>query len=252
MQIIVDTNEDGFTRANIEAICATGESSKKATALDDQIGEKGFGFKAVFSVAHTVHVQSGLWSFSFKHHKGENGLGMVTPLVTAATSLPKGVTTRFTLTLTDTIRRDYEKLLAFAAELPMSTILFLKKLKKINIDRSHLNSDEVHVQIMKNNLTKGHVEVHQRTVKSKGSTVVSDETEANAYEIHSLEFEDMPEDDARKGRTTAKVDLAFPFDKNTRKPKTSETGQYVFAYLPLQEPHTQLQVCSHESKIETL
>ena len=44
-EFIVETNEDGFTRANVEAICATGKSSKKTSALDNHIGEKGFGFK---------------------------------------------------------------------------------------------------------------------------------------------------------------------------------------------------------------
>lgn len=58
--LIVEINEDGFKRKNIEAICATGRSSKKATEDDDHIGEKGFGFKLVFSIADEVKIQSGL------------------------------------------------------------------------------------------------------------------------------------------------------------------------------------------------
>ncbi|KAF1351570.1 hypothetical protein EJ07DRAFT_159316 [Lizonia empirigonia] len=63
----IETNEDGFTRANVEAICATGKSSKKASATEDFTGEKGFGFKSVFSIAEEVRIQSGVWSFRFEH-----------------------------------------------------------------------------------------------------------------------------------------------------------------------------------------
>jgi hypothetical protein len=58
--LVVETNQDGFKRANIEAICATGKSSKKMTDTNDQNGEKGFDFKLVFSVAEEVQVQSSL------------------------------------------------------------------------------------------------------------------------------------------------------------------------------------------------
>jgi hypothetical protein len=61
---VVETNEDGFSRANIEAICAMGEISKKASDTDDRIGEKGFGFKSVFSIADEVTVQSGYGLFA--------------------------------------------------------------------------------------------------------------------------------------------------------------------------------------------
>jgi hypothetical protein len=74
--LVFETNEDGFTRAKIEAICAAETSSKKASASDNYIGEKGFGFKSVFSVAYQVHVQSGLWSLQFKHKQGDDGLGI--------------------------------------------------------------------------------------------------------------------------------------------------------------------------------
>ncbi|PVI03660.1 hypothetical protein DM02DRAFT_652431 [Periconia macrospinosa] len=66
-KFIFETNEDGFTRANVAAICGTSKSSKKASAIAQNIGEKGFGFKYVCRIAQEVRVQSGVWSFAFKY-----------------------------------------------------------------------------------------------------------------------------------------------------------------------------------------
>ena len=130
---IIDTNEDGFTRANVNAICATGKSSKKISQLDDHIGEKGFGFKSVFAVATKVHIQSGVWSFCFEHSRGQSGLGMVTPMDESPTPLAKNTTTRITLTLTDNGRAAYEKLVDAVEELPDTVIFFLQKLENLTI-----------------------------------------------------------------------------------------------------------------------
>jgi len=72
---VIDSNEDGFSKANINAICSTGESTK--TFSQGYIGEKGIGFKSVFKVARKVHVQSGPFSFSFKYQHGEEKMGLV-------------------------------------------------------------------------------------------------------------------------------------------------------------------------------
>jgi hypothetical protein len=132
--LIVETNEDGFKRANIEAICATGKSSKKMTDTDDQMGEKGFGFKSVFSVAEEVQVQSGLWSFCFIHRKGEDGLGMATPLDAVPDDLLADVTTRITLRYSEEAKQEYARLLEALLYLPDTTILFLQRLRSIHVE----------------------------------------------------------------------------------------------------------------------
>jgi hypothetical protein len=131
---ILETNEDGFKRANIEAICATGKSSENMTGTDDQMGEKGFGFKSVFAIANEVQVQSGLWSFRFRHRKGEDGLGMVTPLDATPETLPADVTTRITLRYSDEAKQEYSRLLEAIHNLPDTTILFLQRLRSIHIE----------------------------------------------------------------------------------------------------------------------
>lgn len=57
-------NEQGFTKSNVRAITAIGESTKKKLAGERTIGEKGVGFKSVFSVASKVEIHSGDFNFA--------------------------------------------------------------------------------------------------------------------------------------------------------------------------------------------
>ena len=63
--IITKYNETGFTRENIRAITAIGESTKNRLLENDTktIGEKGVGFKTIFSVASKVKISSGDYHF---------------------------------------------------------------------------------------------------------------------------------------------------------------------------------------------
>ena len=57
-ELTINYNEDGFTKSNVRAITAIGESTKKLLYSDSihVIGEKGVGFKAVFCVAEKVQI----------------------------------------------------------------------------------------------------------------------------------------------------------------------------------------------------
>lgn len=63
--LTAEYNEVGFSRANIRAITAIGESTKNKLFKGqyDAIGEKGVGFKTIFSVASKVIIRSGEFSF---------------------------------------------------------------------------------------------------------------------------------------------------------------------------------------------
>jgi hypothetical protein len=104
------------------------------TDTDDQIEEKGFGFKSVFSVAEEVQVQSGLWSFCLRHRKGEDGLGMDTPLDAVPDDLLADVTTRITLRYSEEAKQGYARLLEALLYLPDTTILFLQRLRSIHVE----------------------------------------------------------------------------------------------------------------------
>lgn len=61
-------NEKGFTPENVIAITGIAEKAKNISANKIEIGEKGIGFKSVFGIAESVHIQSGF--FSFKLFRG--------------------------------------------------------------------------------------------------------------------------------------------------------------------------------------
>jgi hypothetical protein len=241
----IETNEDGFTRENVEAICATGKSSKKHAAENQQTGEKGFGFKSVFSVAGEVHVQSGLWSFRFRHRQGEDGLGMVTPLEATPEDLPPDVTTRITLRLTSSDSEEYKRLLEAITDMPDTTLLFLRQLPSICIDITHTDGRKEVIRVRKvaSALEKARID------KSR-DTNGNEELTASAYLMFQHVVEKMPRNDRRLGQTATSVDLAFPIDPVTGQYQISPMGQYLFAYLPLQRL-PQLPVSLNFSQFET-
>ncbi|KAF2107406.1 hypothetical protein BDV96DRAFT_653752 [Lophiotrema nucula] len=232
--IVIDTNEDGFTRANVEAICATGKSSKKASASDDHIGEKGFGFKAVFSVAEKVHVQSGWWSFAFEHRRGDNGLGMVTPLEAPREILPDTMKTRITLTLSDDSDNAYDRLVRAAKDIPDTTIFFLQRLRLIRMEVQQPDESYERIAISKKKQpTTKIVSIHRSSSQYQDGEETLFSNESRDYYVFEHTVCDMPKDERRKDRIRAKVELAFPVDSKKREPILSNLGQHVFAYLPL-------------------
>lgn len=56
-------NEIGFSKQDLRAITAIGESTKKKLLNHETIGEKGIGFKSVFSIAEKVEIHSNQYHF---------------------------------------------------------------------------------------------------------------------------------------------------------------------------------------------
>ncbi|KAN0136170.1 hypothetical protein V8E53_006030 [Lactarius tabidus] len=64
--VVFECNELGFSADNIKAICDIGASTKMHEKSTRRfIGEKGIGFKSVFTVANEMHLSSGPYSFHF-------------------------------------------------------------------------------------------------------------------------------------------------------------------------------------------
>jgi hypothetical protein len=237
---VIETNEDGFNRKNIEAICATGQSSKKSSSSKEYTGEKGFGFKSVFSIANEVRIQSGLWSFKFEHQKKDNGLGMVTPLESTAVDLPTDTTTRITLCLTQQAIEDYTRLLDAVLDLPDTSLFFLRKLSTVHINLTRQDgSREVH-SIRKTVLEDGALVRIDRSLSSSSTETIA----SSLYYQVRHQIDSMPHDERRRDQKTVVVHLAFPVDPVTKEPQQSDIGQHVFAYLPLHRvPHLPVRSC---------
>ena len=75
----IDCNEVGFSKANVEALCRIGASTKKdKERTKGYIGEKGIGFKSIFKVADTVHISSRGYAFKFDRR---GMLCMIVPII---------------------------------------------------------------------------------------------------------------------------------------------------------------------------
>lgn len=223
--VVVDSNEDGFTEHNIRAICSVGQSTK--TCIQGYIGEKGIGFKSVFTVARKVHVQSEPYSFVFEYRRedaSDNGLGMVTPLNENHLPMPPGVRTRMILYLRD----DYDRaqLRQDFLALPDTLLLFLKKLKQlsVNFELSDCPQYDVTYTLSPNETGRpsNRVMIEKR---------IGESTSTQDFWIKRRQVRDMPADPARRDVHEAEVVLAFPIDAN-EVPVIKD--QHVFAYLPLQ------------------
>ncbi|KAK6076608.1 hypothetical protein SCUP515_05437 [Seiridium cupressi] len=77
-KLTITSNELGFTFNDVDAISDITKSTKRINERGqrDSTGEKGIGFKSVFSVADVVEIRSGFFSFKFDCHQK---LGMVVP-----------------------------------------------------------------------------------------------------------------------------------------------------------------------------
>jgi hypothetical protein len=231
-RVIIDLNEDGFTEANIKAICSTGDSTKSKANTNGYIGEKGIGFKSVFRAAHKVHIQSGFFSFAFEYKREHDptGLGMVTPINHQYFNLPSGIRTRITLELLDTC--DKVDLFQQFENLPDTLLLFLTKLKRLDF----------HIQLSESDM----LEKTYQLKSNDNRFTIHKTVRSIATDLHFLTFRttirDMPEDELRtitateteeaQRITKADIVLAFPLDKNDF-PIVED--QHVFAFLPLRK-----------------
>eukprot|EP00966_Prymnesium_polylepis_P042050 976465-Prymnesium_polylepis.1 len=76
--LLAANNEQGFAEANVWALCDVAKSTK--SCKEGFIGEKGIGFKAVFTVSDYPHVASNGFEFKMKHKDVSGGeLGFVVP-----------------------------------------------------------------------------------------------------------------------------------------------------------------------------
>ncbi|RDH24776.1 hypothetical protein M747DRAFT_252824 [Aspergillus niger ATCC 13496] len=232
-RIVVDCNEDGFTHENIVAICNVGKSSK--TGAQGYIGEKGIGFKSVFMVAWKVHIQSGDFSFSFRHKPGGSGMGMISPIWEDVEEQLQRPMTRMTLYLhEDTAPR--ETAMQQFRELQDTLLLFTKNLQRLGVfmyddDEKQLSSTVFAISSQNENL-----KVLTKTLLAPDGT--SEELTRN-YHLTKYVAHDLPgsenrtyTDKERETRAYSRADiiLAFPVTKNS---VPVIEPQDVFAFLPI-------------------
>ncbi|KAJ6786166.1 hypothetical protein PWT90_00728 [Aphanocladium album] len=238
-KIVVECNEDGFTKADLSALCDIGQSTK--TTRYGYIGAKGIGFKSVFIAASRVHVHSGNFSFQFCYRDGDDGLGMVRPIWTDPTETIFDPMTRMTLWLhADGNAKQtagYNAMVMKQLEdLDAACLIFLKKLQKISIEYCSKEGYTKKVtHFSKKNLGANRVALVAVTQEG-GRTSQRDRiyhiTRQEATDLpYSSNREIMSSSENRDLQRTADVILAFPLSKE-RKPITDEP-QHLVAFLPI-------------------
>jgi hypothetical protein len=240
-RIIVECNEDGFTVDNLNALCSVGESTKSAS--HGYIGAKGIGFKSVFIAAWKVEIQSGPFSFYFKHERGDLGLGMVLPVWMEAESAPQGPLTRMTLHLhqkgdREQLRHLRDTVFRQLAELQQTCLLFLHNLRQINVaffdEEGELKTSK---EYSVRDLGRHRVDLETISRNPVGTTATDKKhyhvTRHLATNLSRSEGRELPStEDANISSSSAEVVLAFPLTADS---KPLLASQHVFAFLPVRE-----------------
>jgi hypothetical protein len=130
--LIIQNNEIGFLPENIDAICAVG----KTTKIKEQgyIGEKGIGFKSVFKISSNPYIISKDYCFYLPEKDVETKLGYIVPCwwenPSESLLMDSGTTIILPLDKSD---YPYQKLETMLCDIDPVTILFISKIRKIDI-----------------------------------------------------------------------------------------------------------------------
>lgn len=241
-KVIVECNEDGFSEANIRAICSIGQSSK--TGAQGYIGEKGIGFKSIFKVAWKAHIQSGPYCFAFIHRPGDLGMGMISPEWETSSERLDGPLTRITLLLHEednrrqkiNVNAQRKSIKEQLQTLQSTMLLFLKKLKRVNI---HFHEEQETTSISMN-LDRD--TFNARTILSRRETHGGQSTEEKTfYHVTTQIVTGLARSDNRnyseaeestRAYSRAEVILAFPLSEDS---VPIVQPQEVFAFLPVRQ-----------------
>ncbi|KAL3432645.1 hypothetical protein BDV09DRAFT_197516 [Aspergillus tetrazonus] len=214
-RLTVDSNEDGFTEADVCAICSIHRSTKKQQG--GYIGHKGIGFKSVFKIAYKVCIQSGPFSFYFEYRRGDGGLAMITPYNQAPQELPASIRTRITLWLLDS--NDFSTRARELEEIPDTLLLFLRKLRRLTLEIPTLESRVTYER--------------DEDMTTRLTTLRKQSGEAEKKKVYYMQKQtltDLPPHQTRQEQHAVDLILAFPIDESF---KPVIEPQYVYSFLPM-------------------
>ncbi|KAM0811367.1 putative Protein NO VEIN C-terminal domain-containing protein [Seiridium cardinale] len=218
-KLTITSNELGFTFNDVDAISDITKSTKRINERGqrDSTGEKGIGFKSVFSVADVVEIRSGFFSFKFDCHQK---LGMVVPQpLDTAPSSPCVRGSQILLHLKGV--QEYNRVLKDLSALDPQVLLFFRKLKRIRISYNNQSADFRATQTSAGFATK-------KSISAKYDSASRDAT-LNFYCFQHV-IKDVAEHETRSGIQKTAISLAFPVTKDGM-PDTR--GQKTYATLPI-------------------
>ncbi|KAI5276433.1 hypothetical protein E4T47_00597 [Aureobasidium subglaciale] len=222
-------NEQGFSKANVSAICDINQSTKTLLKEGKKscIGEKGIGFKSVFKVAEKVWIKSNNFSFMFDK---STPLGMVDPVWAKFPDFPAQLqmNTMICLKIEKQEDRDVVKD-QLTKVLEPSSFMFLRRLTRIRVVRLDDSGDTFDEIVMSHDsrpLTPLNDDLQiVTTTRSKGTR-----SKRSRYLLSDYTAREMPSTEQRQGVTETSIKLAFPIDDQQR---PLITKQDAYAFLPV-------------------
>lgn len=217
----LDCNELGFGKKNVEAICKIGRSTKAGLSTTTRYtGEKGIGFKSVFKVADVVWIKSGHYSFKFDK---KTPLGMIAPIWEKFPEPALEGHTSIILQLSP----DYDpgELVAEIQTLDPRLLVFLRKLKKVNLMTSH----------MEGAIWSSHLYLQDKTFgEGERDNIVTlwYNSEMSSLKVTKFTVLEIPPSSKRPGIKQSDILFAFPIS-DKREP--SIQTQKVYAFLPIRD-----------------
>lgn len=216
--LIVENNEVGFIDENVDAICRVGASTK-SKQKSGYIGEKGIGFKSVFTVSDAPQIHSNGYHFKFDRTVKGNLLGYVVPHWCEAPKDLNGDVTTVILPAAN----NYEFGADTFVDLDARLLLFLNKLRQLT-----LNNNGQSVTFHRED--KASVSTLSATRVASGGAPETEEMHYVRVEL-PLPVTDKFADEKRVGIEGSTLVLAFPVDEaGAAKP---EPASHVFAFLPI-------------------
>jgi hypothetical protein len=218
-----DTNEVGFRCGDVEAICSIAQStktSKRDAAKAQRIGEKGIGFKAVFSVADRVYIQSGHYSFRFDSNAT---LGRLMPQWADFPQARRPGFTSILLFLRPGV--DRARIVQEMKKLDGTVLMFLRNIKTVKID---LPGSSLVLQTR--------LGVHDSN-PALSTRYLSPDRFAN-YIVSRYPVSGLPANEPkRQGRSKSELVLAFPMPRATTVGDRSvfPATHKAYSFLPIRD-----------------
>jgi hypothetical protein len=221
----IDCNEVGFDKANVEALCRIGFSTKKdKERTKGYIGEKGIGFKSIFKVADTVHISSKGYAFKFDRR---SMLGMIAPIIEAfpPEHLKIGQTQTF---LEIKGNAEYKDIHTELDKLQPQILIFLRKIRKLVIYAPRMGKRQFDIRRLNQDADFDGEETAILTSRCSRDNKPTDHRYIIVRRIETT----LEKDDRRENITETETVLAFPIDEEMR-PVLHD--QHTYAYLPIDD-----------------
>ncbi len=216
-RLVATNNEVGFSEKNVIALCSVGESSKSANKVG-YIGEKGIGFKSVFSVSEAPEIHSNGYHFKFDRSNKDNLLGFVVPTWHSANESIQHELTTIVLPASPEHSFSTSDFDGLNAEI----LLFLNKLRHLTF--SYTKEEVKYLREDKGQITH---------IWSERTGDVDNENTGTSYLRfeRTLQISDENRDAKRPGVLATSIVLAFPLDSNGKAAPQRESN--IFAFLPI-------------------